>query len=183
MKHATQRLLSLALGMILIVGALLVFFNLVEPAYQAAQDLKAQKLGQEAFLDKQNKIQAEVQSVIDKAKTQDASSPQTLANLALPADKDEANLMDWLRFFLLCLLQQKNSLAERVKQERLMTSLSALDEQLLQLARQHGRLTLTAAQSLTKANRNTLKLHLRQLVQAGRLQMLGRGRSSWYEAV
>lgn len=96
-------------------------------------------------------------------------------------DKDESHLTDWLRFFLLCLVEQKNSLAEKVKRERLMTSLSALDEQLLQLARQHGRLTLTVAQTLTKANRNTLKLHLRQLVQAGRLNLLGRGRSSWYE--
>ncbi|PYS55615.1 MAG: Fic family protein [Acidobacteria bacterium] len=98
-------------------------------------------------------------------------------------DKDESHLMDWLRFFLLCLVQQKNSLAEKVKRERLMTALSAFDEQLLQLARQHGRLTLSAALALTNANRNTLKLHLRQLVQAGRLQMLGRGRSSWYEEV
>jgi Fic family protein len=98
-------------------------------------------------------------------------------------DKDESNLMDWLRFFLLCLIQQKDSLAEKIKREKLMSPLSALDEQLLQLARQHGRLTLTAALALTKANRNTLKLHLRQLVQAGRLQLLGRGRSSWYEAV
>jgi Fic family protein len=98
-------------------------------------------------------------------------------------DRDESRLMDWLRFFLLCLVEQKNTLAEKVKRERLMTSLSVLDEQLLQLARQHGRLTLTAAETLTNANRNTLKLHLRQLVQAGRLQLLGRGRSSWYEAV
>src|SRR5262249_35717127 len=96
-------------------------------------------------------------------------------------DKDESRLMDWLRFFLLCLVEQKNSLAEKVKREKLLTALSALDELLLQLARQHGRLTLTDALTLTKANRNTLKLHLRQLVQAGRLQMLGRGRSSWYE--
>jgi Fic family protein len=98
-------------------------------------------------------------------------------------DKDEAHLMDWLRFFLLCLVEQKNSLAEKVKRERLMTALSVLDEQLLQLARQHGRLTLTTALALTKANRNTLKLHFRQLVQAGRLQLRGRGRSSWYEVV
>ena len=96
-------------------------------------------------------------------------------------DKDESHLMDWLRFFLLCLVEQKNSLAEKVKRERLMTALSPLDEQLLQLARQHGRLTLTNALSVTKANRNTLKLHLKQLVKAGRLQLLGRGRSSWYE--
>jgi Fic family protein len=98
-------------------------------------------------------------------------------------DRDESRLSDWLRFFLLCLIEQKNSLAEKVRRERLMSALSPLDEQLLQLARQHGRLTLTAALRLTKANRNTLKLHLRQLVGAGRLQLLGRGRSSWYEAV
>jgi Fic family protein len=98
-------------------------------------------------------------------------------------DRDESKLDVWVRFFLECLVQQKNSLARKVEHERLMTALSALDEQLLQLARQHGRLTLTAALSVTKVNRNTLKLHLRQLVQAGRLRLLGRGRSSWYEAL
>jgi Fic family protein len=98
-------------------------------------------------------------------------------------DKDESHLMDWLRFFLLCLVQQKESLAEKVKRERIMTALSAFDEQLLQLVRQHGRLTLASAAAVTHANRNTLKLHLRQLVQAGRLRLLGRGRSSWYEIV
>ncbi len=97
-------------------------------------------------------------------------------------DRDESHLMDWLRFFLHCLIEQKNSLAEKIKREKLMTSLSVLDEKLLQLTRQHGRLTLTDALKLTKANRNTLKLHFKQLVQAGRLQLLGRGRSSWYEA-
>jgi Fic family protein len=98
-------------------------------------------------------------------------------------DKDESNLVDWIRFFLLCLQDQKDSLAEKVKNERLMTTLSPIDEQLLQIARQHGRITLTSALALTKANRNTLKLHLRQLVQVGHLRLLGRGRSSWYEMV
>ena len=90
--------------------------------------------------------------------------------------------MDWLRFFLLCLVEQKNALAEKVKRERLMTSLSILDERLIQVTREHGRLTLSDAVALTRANRNTVKLHLKQLVKAGHLQLLGRGRSSWYEA-
>src|SRR5262249_13754449 len=98
-------------------------------------------------------------------------------------DKDESHLNDWLRFFMQSLVEQKTSLAEKVSRERIMTSLSALDERLLQIAREHGRLTLTAAQAVTQTNRNTLKLHLRQLVQAGRLKLSGRGRSSWYEAV
>ena len=62
-----------------------------------------------------------------------------------------------------------------------MTAMSPLDEMLMELTQQHGRLTLTTALAVTKANRNTLKLHLRQLVKAGRLQLMGRGRSSWYE--
>ena len=61
------------------------------------------------------------------------------------------------------------------------SALSELDEKLLQLTRHHGRMTLTSAVTLTGANRNTLKLHLKQLTQAGRLQLLGRGRNSWYE--
>jgi Fic family protein len=98
-------------------------------------------------------------------------------------DRDESKLHVWLRFFLDCLVHQKNALAKKVEEERLMAPLSVLDEQLLQITRQHGRLTLAAAIALTEVNRNTLKLHLRQLVQAGRLRLLGRGRSSWYEAV
>ncbi len=62
-----------------------------------------------------------------------------------------------------------------------MTTLSELDEQVLELTRQHGRVTLSDAVAMTEGNRNTLKLHLRQLVQAGRLRLLGRGRGSWYE--
>jgi Fic family protein len=98
-------------------------------------------------------------------------------------DKDESRLADWLRFFLLCLIEQKNTLADKVQREKLMASLSPLDEKLLQFARAHGQLTLADAAKLTRANRNTLKLHLRQLVEAGRLRLLGRGRSSWYEAM
>jgi hypothetical protein len=33
---------------------------------------------------------------------------------------------------------------------------------------------------LTGANRNTLELHLRQLVESGRLRLQGRGPASWY---
>jgi Fic family protein len=98
-------------------------------------------------------------------------------------DKDESRLPDWLRFFLLCLIHQKNKLSEKIQREKLMSALSALDEKLLTLAKSHGRLTLASAEKLTKANRNTLKLHLRQLVGSGRMRLLGRGRSSWYEVM
>ncbi len=96
-------------------------------------------------------------------------------------DQGESHLSDWLSFFLLCLVSQKDVLARKVERERLMTSLSELDERILELAREHGRTTLSEVVALTHANRNTLKLHLRGLVQAGHLRLLGRGRGSWYE--
>jgi len=108
---------------------------------------------------------------------------RSLRRAQLTLDKDESQLIEWLRFFLLCLVHQKNALAKKIDREKLMSSLSQLDEELLKLARQHGRLSLTEAQRLTRANRNTLKLHLRQLCAAGRMKLLGRGRASWYEAL
>ncbi len=106
---------------------------------------------------------------------------RTLRRAQATLDKSESQLGDWISFFLRCLAQQKNVLDRKIEREQLMAALSGLDEQLIQLARQHGRLTLAAAATLTQANRNTLKLHLRRLVEAGRLRLLGRGRASWYE--
>ncbi len=106
---------------------------------------------------------------------------RSLRRAQMTLDKDESYLVEWLRFFLLCLVHQKDVLARKIEREKLMSAMSPLDEELLQLARQHGRLVLADALKMTRANRNTLKLHLRQLVQAGRLQLMGRGRSSWYQ--
>jgi Fic family protein len=107
---------------------------------------------------------------------------RTLRRAQSTLDKDESQLNEWLTFLLRCLAKQKDVLDRKLERERLMVSLSPLDERLLELANQHGRLTLAAAARITRANRNTLKLHLRQLVSAGRLRLNGRGRSSWYES-
>ena len=61
-------------------------------------------------------------------------------------------------------------LERKVEREQLMAALSALDEALLRLANEHGRLTVASAVTLTKANRNPVKLHLRQLTEGGRLR-------------
>lgn len=90
-------------------------------------------------------------------------------------------LGEWLLFFLRCLLKQKDVLARKMERERLMAARPPLSEQLLQLIREHGRLTMTAAVKLTGANRNTIKVHLRQLVESGELRLQGQGRGSWYE--
>jgi len=95
-------------------------------------------------------------------------------------DRDESGLGIWIDFFLRCLAQQKNALAHRIERERLIAPMAPLDEQILQIAREQGRITMGMAVRLTGANRNTAKVHLRQLVDTGHLVMHGRGKGAWY---
>ena len=95
-------------------------------------------------------------------------------------DKDESGLGEWVLFFLQCLVTQKSSLAAKVERERLIGRLPELSEKLLHIVRDHGRVTVATGVKLTGANRNTVKVHLRLLVSAGRLEQHGRGKGTWY---
>jgi Fic family protein len=96
-------------------------------------------------------------------------------------DSDESGLIDWLDFFILCLVRQKEVLERKVKQEQLMAPLAPLSEKVLAIVREHGRVTVRDAVALTKANRNTIKDHLKQLTQKGHLVQRGQGKGTWYE--
>jgi len=95
-------------------------------------------------------------------------------------DKDEAGLPDWIDFFLRCLIRQKEALARKMEKERLMLDLPPLSRQLLVIAKDHDRLSIAIAEKLTGANRNTIKAHLRRLVEQGHLSKHGEGRGTWY---
>ncbi len=96
-------------------------------------------------------------------------------------DKDESQLIDWLTFFVGALHRQKEVLDRKIKQEKLMAPLPPLSEKLLGIVREHGRVTVREAAAITQANRSTIKEHLKQLVNAGRLARHGQGRGTWYE--
>jgi Fic family protein len=96
-------------------------------------------------------------------------------------DQGEAQLIDWIEFFLRALLRQKQVLERKIENENLMRPLAPLSEKLLAIVREHGRITVREATALTGANRNTIKDHLTRLVEAGHLARRGRGRGSWYE--
>ena len=85
-----------------------------------------------------------------------------------------------MTFLLRCLVKQKDMLQRRIEREGLMARLPALSEELLRMAREHGRVTTATGTRLTGANRNTVKLHLRNLVQDGHLVSHGRGKGTWY---
>jgi Fic family protein len=87
----------------------------------------------------------------------------------------------WLVFFLRALQQQMQRLARKVERERvLLSAMPELSMQILEFAREHGRVSIGDMVQLTGANRNTLKLHLRQLQANGQLSLHGQGRGAWY---
>lgn len=63
----------------------------------------------------------------------------------------------------------------------MLAALPELSLLIVEFAREHGRITMGDAIRLTSASRNTLKQHLRALVERGRLSQHGGGRGVWYE--
>jgi len=91
------------------------------------------------------------------------------------------NWQPWLEFFLKALLQQKRRLNEKIKRERiLLGELPALSIQILEIARQHGRVTVADAVKTTDGNRSTIKDHLKTLCENNYLTKHGAGRGVWY---
>jgi len=90
----------------------------------------------------------------------------------------------WVGFFLRSLKSQKDNLAARLDRERIAqgseADLPELSLRVLQALRAKGRLTIAQLQSITGANRNTLKVRLRELVTDGRVRQHGKARATWY---
>jgi Fic family protein len=91
------------------------------------------------------------------------------------------NWQPWLMFFLRSVAEQVRRLEKKVERERiLLAAMSALQLQIVEVAREHGRVTIGEAIKLTGASRNTLKQHFRALVERGTLDQHGSGRGVWY---
>jgi Fic family protein len=90
----------------------------------------------------------------------------------------------WVGFFLRCLKNQKDGLAARLDRERIAegdeADLPALSLRVLKALGAKQRLTIAELASITGANRNTLKVRLRELVADGRVRQRGKARATWY---
>ena len=88
----------------------------------------------------------------------------------------------WLDFFMRSLAEQVRRLETKVEREKLvLATLPELALQIVEFAREHGRVRMGEAVKLTGASRNTLKEHFRTLVTRGYLNQHGAGRGVWYE--
>ena len=95
---------------------------------------------------------------------------------------DAPNWQPWLVFFLRSLAEQVRRLEKKVEREKIvLAALPELSLQIVEFAREHGRVTIGNAINLTGVSRNTLKQHFRNLVAHGHLNQQGSGRGVWYE--
>lgn len=91
------------------------------------------------------------------------------------------NWQPWLLFFLRSLAEQVRRLEKKVEREKIvLAALPELSLQIVEFAREHGRVTIGDAIKLTGVSRNTLKQHFRNLVEQNHLNQHGSGRGVWY---
>jgi len=87
----------------------------------------------------------------------------------------------WIEFFLRALHRQKTRLEKKMERERIiLADMPELSVTLLELAREHGRITVAETARITDASRHTIKDHLKALVDQRHLVLHGAGRGAWY---
>jgi Fic family protein len=86
-----------------------------------------------------------------------------------------------LALFLNVLHRQVKMLRAKVEREKmLLTNLPDLSIQILDILKDRGRIGIGKAVVITGANRNTLKLHFKNLLEKGFIELHGQGRGAWY---
>ncbi len=94
---------------------------------------------------------------------------------------DSPDWTPWITYFLRALQRQKRRLEIKLERERIMLgALPELSVQILELAQEHGRMTIRDVVKITGANRNTVKKHLQSLVTASHLFQHGTRKGTWY---
>src|SRR5581483_8136058 len=87
----------------------------------------------------------------------------------------------WITFFLRCLKKQKDNLTAKLERERILAqALPKLSMMIISLLKDHERLSISDLEKLTAANKNTLKVRLRELVNSGYVTKQGKARATWY---
>lgn len=78
-------------GLALLLSSLLIYAELIQPAYSDAQQTKSQRNSLQAFLDGEKKVVGQVQNLLNSYKEQGGA--QQAVSAALPAEKDVAGAL------------------------------------------------------------------------------------------
>lgn len=93
---------------------------------------------------------------------------------------DDNELEAWILFFLRSLKAQKDMLAKKIERENRVLKLPELSIRIIGIVKDHGQATISQIQDNTNANRNTIKVRLRELVENNYLVKEGRGKATRY---
>jgi Fic family protein len=95
---------------------------------------------------------------------------------------DAPDWLPWLRFFLTALKRQKDHLATKLAEHAVLQAEGLPKESLdiLDFVAREGRITTAEALELTSIPRPTVRFRLGQLVEAGYLELRGKGRGAHY---
>jgi len=87
----------------------------------------------------------------------------------------------WISFFLRCLIKQVECLEAQVHIEKRLGALSPAEREIVELARQRGRITNQMVVQVYGCNPNTVKAHFQRLTASGVLLPRGKGKGRSYE--
>jgi Fic family protein len=121
---------------------------------------------------------ASLESVVESSKERYYMALRQTQGTIKAANPDWA---PWLEYFLGALAEQKLRLEKKIQREHLLFGdLPELSIKILELCKERGRVTVSAIQRVTGANRNTVKDHVAALTKNGHLCRHGAGRGAWY---
>ena len=92
----------------------------------------------------------------------------------------KGGMEDWLLFFLRSMQKQKAALEKKLTSELVAANFSPLSHQIIELIRSRGPTSISEVVATTSANRNTVKLHIRKLVDDNHIASQGVGRGVRY---
>lgn len=91
MKQTTKRLSSALIALLLLVAALVVFFDLIEPEYTTVQSLRGQAESIQIQLANEQNIVKQVQGIVSTYQSQSAQVQEV--NLAMPIGQDSSEAL------------------------------------------------------------------------------------------
>jgi Fic family protein len=107
---------------------------------------------------------------------------KNLRDCQITLEAKKIKFENWILFFLKSLKKQKDNLEKKVKAEKILQeNFGELHLEILKVLKNHNRLAVSEIQRLSGANRNTLKVKLRELVEMKKIKTFGKGRGVTYE--
>ncbi|MBI2033638.1 MAG: hypothetical protein HYT13_00885 [Candidatus Liptonbacteria bacterium] len=98
MKQPTKRLFSMSLALFFTVGAFVIYFSFIKPAYEDIKKIRSEEFSRRTFTDRQSAVLNQVKKLISAYKGQ--GELQDAVSLSLPLKLDEPGALAQLNGLL-----------------------------------------------------------------------------------